>query len=878
MDNITNKKQIPFKVSARTARLIGRENIATSKGAIIELVKNGYDADSKISIVYFDNKFSILHNKISSFYFNELNEKIESHYKNLSDIDPIGFVNNNFMQEQSEFKQLIYQSYIQDEIGDYILSNSLDGDIVKKLNRYLSTLSTLYLIDSGEGMTSNIIENNWMVIGTDNKYENYVTKTGRIKAGAKGIGRFALDKLGSYCEMVTIYNPSYHKDNIQDNEIGYRWRVNWEDFEGTSKTIDNVNAELFVLTEGSLKEYIKQLLPNNFIKQLDKNVDLKFGTILKLNNLRETWSDYYVDQVYSDLESLIPPEETGGFKIYLFSSLTPDKYGSIPSVVCDDFDYKLIAKADNNQNVKIKIIRNEYDLDKIPPDFFKRENLTKYPYRLEDFRKGEWELQKTFSQLMPGYKEIDKDAVFKLIGQFDFSFYYLKKQKSPDAAKFFHKDNLFNFRKEWLVKFGGIKLFRDNFRVRPYGEVKDVAFDWLGLGMRKSSSPAGIAKKEGGYRVEPDNITGAICISRLANIDFEDKSSREGLQENKTFLIFKQLIISLINIFEEDRAYIAREMASYDNERYSEQRTREEAEKIAQRIYEESKKSHGNGENGSDKDNPDKQEKFILAELNAKKDDEIKRLHEETKLLRGMASSGIVLAAFTHDLSHLNNQLKSRVTKIKKLLVEKIPENDYKEIEERKNPYILLERMRNQDIKMQNWLNFSLGAARKDKRKRNQLFLSKYFPEFKNDWSTVFDDRAIDFNITDIADINLRIFEIDMDSIFNNLVVNSIDAFTKSEEQRSRIITIKAIETSKEIYLTYHDNGPGLSEDITKHEDIFKPLFTTKRHPDSGDEIGTGLGMWIIKSVVEENDGSVKLLYPNEGFALEIKFPAKYKR
>ena len=40
--------RIPFKVSARTARLIGRENVATSKGAIIELVKNGYDADSRL--------------------------------------------------------------------------------------------------------------------------------------------------------------------------------------------------------------------------------------------------------------------------------------------------------------------------------------------------------------------------------------------------------------------------------------------------------------------------------------------------------------------------------------------------------------------------------------------------------------------------------------------------------------------------------------------------------------------------------------------------------------------------------------------------------------------------------------------------------------
>ena len=53
--------RIPFKVSARTARLIGRENVATSKGAIIELVKNGYDADSRFSIVLIDNRYGVYH-------------------------------------------------------------------------------------------------------------------------------------------------------------------------------------------------------------------------------------------------------------------------------------------------------------------------------------------------------------------------------------------------------------------------------------------------------------------------------------------------------------------------------------------------------------------------------------------------------------------------------------------------------------------------------------------------------------------------------------------------------------------------------------------------------------------------------------------------
>ena len=57
--------RIPFKVSARTARLIGRENVATSKGAIIELVKNGYDADSRFCIILIDNKYGVYHNKLT---------------------------------------------------------------------------------------------------------------------------------------------------------------------------------------------------------------------------------------------------------------------------------------------------------------------------------------------------------------------------------------------------------------------------------------------------------------------------------------------------------------------------------------------------------------------------------------------------------------------------------------------------------------------------------------------------------------------------------------------------------------------------------------------------------------------------------------------
>lgn len=185
--------------------------------------------------------------------------------------------------------------------------------------------------------------------------------------------------------------------------------------------------------------------------------------------------------------------------------------------------------------------------------------------------------------------------------------------------------------------------------------------------------------------------------------------------------------------------------------------------------------------------------------------------------------------------------------------------------------------MREQDVKLKSWLAFSLGAARKDKRKRKQLFLKKYFSDFKVDWSSVLNDRGVDLDISNVEDLDMRVFEIDFDSIFNNLLVNTIDAFNSSGNDQ-RFITIAVSSTPKEIIIDYSDNGPGLSKDIDKPEKIFEPLFTTKRNPHSGEEEGTGLGMWLVKSIVEENDGNTKLLYPEQGFSIRITFPVKYKR
>ena len=225
-------ERMKYKMSSRATILLGRENVSRVDGAIIELVKNTYDADAGFCYLFFDTE------------------------------------------------------------NDHI-----------------------YILDNGTGMTRSIIDSCWMLIGTDNKQIEYLSPGKRIKSGEKGIGRFALDRLGDKCKMYTK----------NQNESLIQWETDWSAFEKPGQTIDDVEA-VFAYYDGQafadvIPSAIKENLTHFTESGKENQFSLDHGTLFEISGLRDNWTNRDKEKIVSTLGYLIPPIEQHSYTIITQTSL-----------------------------------------------------------------------------------------------------------------------------------------------------------------------------------------------------------------------------------------------------------------------------------------------------------------------------------------------------------------------------------------------------------------------------------------------------------------------------------------------------------------------------------------------------------------------------
>ena len=393
--SLSNMKRIPFKVSAKAARLIGRENVANAEGAIAELVKNTYDADATLCLICFYQRYSEAPEELSNLEY------------------------QSFLKQVPEI-----ESFYEKSKNTYNTREFTSEEEVSAVNTIFAKIVDLWIVDNGTGMNAETIEEQWMVIGTNYKELHVFSDGGRTRTGAKGIGRFALDRLGRTCQLrSTVRNESEELESIT-------WNVDWNSFDGTGKVLDEITAELhedeppisetleWIFSHEALDEAFKVVLPNQ--------VNWTTGTSIQIGLLWDDWSQSDISHLFKALSALIPPIEQRELDIFLFDSRHEADYGLISPGLLHDYDYKIDAKVLEAGEVEFHIHRNELNHDELPPALFELDEMKKLPFNADSFKTRTVTYTKKFSELFPGQMEEFFTALAG-IGTFDVNLMFFKK-------------------------------------------------------------------------------------------------------------------------------------------------------------------------------------------------------------------------------------------------------------------------------------------------------------------------------------------------------------------------------------------------------------------------------------------------------------------
>lgn len=180
-----------------------------------------------------------------------------------------------------------------------LVKNSYDAnaelvDITFDSLNPLSINSRIIIKDDGLGMTFKDIRDKWMVIGTSSKRRRKTSPApfNRVVVGKKGVGRFAVDKLGGRLVMKTKKkgSPIWHC-------LETDWTKYSEEEERQLKlNFEEANEELKLFTDIDNKYWTESA-----------DADIQ-GTILEISSLNDVWVEKDVIRAYRELSKIVRPE------------------------------------------------------------------------------------------------------------------------------------------------------------------------------------------------------------------------------------------------------------------------------------------------------------------------------------------------------------------------------------------------------------------------------------------------------------------------------------------------------------------------------------------------------------------------------------------
>lgn len=342
------------------------------------------------------------------------------------------------MENSLQFK---ISSALKDLVGkDLITSDNVAiFELVKNsydayANHVVITFSKnkITIADNGKGMSLSDLKNKWLFLGfsakkdgtedeVNDKQKSYRDKIRRFYAGAKGIGRFSCDRLGRLLTITT---------KTRDSLLAEQILVDWANFEVDQKIeFDNVDVEHRTLN-------VDNVFPNQE----------SHGTIIEIEDLHDEetpWTRKHILELKRSLQKLINPySETNDFVIEIIC----ERERKMDFQKLQDgvgFDRDIVNGPLKNSITEILKLKTT-QIDVKISDGFVYTTLTDRGVDI--------------------YRIREHNIHFPLIKNATVSLSFLNRAAKYNFTRLMGIDS---------INFGSVFLFRNGFRILPFGETGD---------------------------------------------------------------------------------------------------------------------------------------------------------------------------------------------------------------------------------------------------------------------------------------------------------------------------------------------------------------------------------------------------------------------
>jgi len=659
--------------------------------------------------------------------------------------------------------------------------------------------SKITIEDAGDGMNLETITKHWLNPATPDKKrrkeEKETTAKGRVIQGEKGIGRFSILKLGRKIRIIT----RAREEDIE-HVIDYDFSIYDDEFlsvNGDKKDI--FIDDLVISVETRKPEVIKNSTISLGYKQVLRPSN---GTQIEISNLKGSWSNKKVEDVYRDITRL--------------ESIFSDN-----CVNLNERDFEVQMHKDQE-----RLNYDEHYLEKLNLLIKDRSVIHiedgVYDDKEEEFRFTYNGMPKKFKLRDPHITGID---IFrqrfgnqgKLLderkiecGPFKFGFFVF--DFTTDAPMKYRLDK----EDKEIIRPHRIYLYRDGIRVYPYGDIND---DWLRIDIYRGTKTAA------GF-LSNDQVVGYVNITQKDNPKLKDKTNREGLIEEgdttEDFIILLQVIL----------AYIRRNLYKnyLDN---SKEKKAHEVFKTAQ-VQKEFKELKENTKN-------DKKTYDLVSRAEKLYNTERDYLVQRAETTEELAGIGLSVETASHDIMAIMEKAMIKIDDIYKSV-------KYGQID--KNESLNdLESLRGMLSFIEAHLKDIQLLFKSSKQRRKNIKIMGEIEKVKRIYKRILEKENIEFEIKPKGS---PLVAKTTDAVLLQLFLNLFDNSVYWLQQTS--ITNKKIEIlldGDKGQMIFSDNGPGVDKEDVPY--IFDPFFSGKG------EDGRGLGLYIAKQLLERNDYSIEL-------------------